>query len=170
MTNDRAFLCLPVRDMLELATQAKPADGAAPVRGVRDRTVVALPVSTINVRAVPASKRGSGKGAAGVARVSEGEETLALHIRAEKLPEPVREYRFAPDRKWRFDFAWPDEKLAVEVEGGVWSGGRHTRGAGFLKDAEKYNRAALMGWRVLRFDTAQVRDGTAIAAVREALA
>ena len=105
-----------------------------------------------------------------MAGVSEGEATLALHIRADKLPEPVREYRFAADRKWRFDFAWPDRKLAVEVEGGVYSGGRHTRGAGYVKDMEKYNRAAVLGWCVLRFDTAQVRDGTAIAAIHEALA
>jgi len=102
--------------------------------------------------------------------LSEGEEMLALHIRANKLPEPVREYRFAPDRRWRFDFSWPERKLAVEVEGGVWSGGRHTRGSGYVKDLEKYNRAAVLGWCVLRFDTGAVRDGTAIAAIREALA
>jgi very-short-patch-repair endonuclease len=100
---------------------------------------------------------------------SEGEETLALHIRAEKLPAPEREYKFAPDRKWRFDFAWPARMLAVEVEGGVYSGGRHTRGSGFVKDVEKYNAAAMLGWRVLRFVTEQVRDGTAIAGLREAL-
>lgn len=67
-----------------------------------------------------------------------------------KLPMPVREYRFAPPRKWRFDYAWPDLKIALEVEGGVWTRGRHTRGAGFLKDVEKYNAAASLGWLVLR--------------------
>ena len=137
---------------------------------MRDRTILAIPVAVIGMPAASTGKRGSGKGAAGVARVSEGEETLALHIRAEKLPEPVREYKFAPDRKWRFDFSWPDRKLAVEVEGGVWSGGRHTRGSGYVNDMTKYNRANLLGWCVLRFDTAQVRNGTAIAAIREALA
>ena len=66
------------------------------------------------------------------------------------LPKPVTELRFAPPRRWRFDYAWPDKKIALEVEGGVWSGGRHTRGAGFLKDIEKYNEAACLGWRVVR--------------------
>ena len=62
-----------------------------------------------------------------------------------------REYQFAPPRKWRFDFAWEADKVAVELEGGAWSGGRHTRGAGFEDDCEKYNEATRLGWRVLRF-------------------
>lgn len=66
------------------------------------------------------------------------------------LPEPVAEYRFHPTRKWRFDYAWPRQKVALEVEGGVWTAGRHTRGSGFLRDMEKYNAAAVRGWRVLR--------------------
>lgn len=101
---------------------------------------------------------------------SEGEELMALHIRAEKLPAPQREWRFHSVRMWRFDFAWPGPKLAVEVEGGVFSGGRHTRGSGFIADAEKYNAAAMAGWRVLRFATTQVRDGSAISTIKEALA
>ncbi len=100
---------------------------------------------------------------------SEGEEMLALHIRIEKLAAPEREFIFARPRLWRFDFAWPTLKLALEVEGGVFSGGRHTRGSGFVKDAEKYNAAAMLGWRVLRFATSQVRDGTAIATLKRAL-
>jgi very-short-patch-repair endonuclease len=74
----------------------------------------------------------------------------------------VREHRFDPSRRWRFDFAWPAHMLAVEIEGGVWSGGRHTRGAGFVGDCEKYNTATLAGWRVLRFHEGAVRDGTAL--------
>lgn len=70
--------------------------------------------------------------------------------RAAGLPEPIAEFRFAPPRKWRFDWAWPLRKCAIEVEGGAFSGGRHTRGAGFLKDMEKYNAAVLGGWKVLR--------------------
>jgi very-short-patch-repair endonuclease len=66
------------------------------------------------------------------------------------LPVPKLEYRFHPDRKWRFDFAWPDEMVALEVEGGVWSHGRHGRGSGIVKDIEKYNAAAQAGWMVLR--------------------
>jgi len=66
------------------------------------------------------------------------------------LPEPVAEHRFAHPRRWRFDWAWPDHLLALEVDGGVWTRGRHTRGAGFLRDIEKLNSAAIAGWSVLR--------------------
>ena len=71
-------------------------------------------------------------------------------LRSVGLPAPVREHRFHPVRRWRFDYAWPGEKVALEVEGGVWTGGRHTRGAGFVADIEKYNAAVLAGWRVVR--------------------
>lgn len=79
------------------------------------------------------------------------ESTLFQKVcKAVKLGVPVAEYRFAPPRKWRFDFAFVEQKIAIEVEGGVWTGGRHTRGSGFLKDMEKYNAAAVLGWRVFR--------------------
>lgn len=55
--------------------------------------------------------------------------------------------------------AWPVFKIAVEIEGGVWVQGRHVRGAGFLRDAEKYNAAVLMGWRLLRYTPAQIKKG-----------
>jgi len=67
------------------------------------------------------------------------------------LPAPEREYRFDSERRWRFDFAWPSLKIAVEVEGGVWMRGRHVRPVGYLADLEKYNRAVVLGWRVLRY-------------------
>ena len=72
----------------------------------------------------------------------------ALEVRG--LPRPEREWKFDANRRWRFDYAWPERMIALEVEGGVWTGGRHTRGAGFVKDMEKYNRAAVLGWRLLR--------------------
>jgi len=70
--------------------------------------------------------------------------------------KPVKELRFHPKRMWRFDFAFPEEKVAVEVEGGVWSsqhGGksRHFTGTGAIADMEKYSNAAALGWRILRF-------------------
>lgn len=71
------------------------------------------------------------------------------------LPVPEKEFRFAPPRKWRFDFAWPAQKVAAEVEGGIWVRGRHTRGKGFLNDMEKYNEAGRLGWRVFRFSVQQ---------------
>lgn len=96
---------------------------------------------------------------------SELEETLAFQSMAAGLPRPEREYRFCTERRWRFDFAWPESNLACEVEGGTWSRGRHTRGAGFEKDCEKYNAATLDGWRVLRVTGKMITDGTALDAI-----
>ena len=68
----------------------------------------------------------------------------------------VTEYRFDTDtgRRWKFDVAHPRLKIAVEVEGGIWTRGRHTRPAGFIADMEKYNKATELGWRVFRTTTA----------------
>lgn len=99
---------------------------------------------------------------------SVGEETFMLHCHAYRL-EPTREHQFC-DRKWRFDFAWPAQKIAVEVEGGTSFGrSRHSKGAGFERDAEKYNRAAREGWVVLRYSTRMVVEGAAIDEVLEVL-
>ena len=65
--------------------------------------------------------------------------------------KPEREYRFDKVRKWRFDFAFPTQKIAVEIEGGTFGKSRHTTGTGYSADCEKYNAAALLGWRVFRF-------------------
>jgi very-short-patch-repair endonuclease len=81
------------------------------------------------------------------------------------LHKPVGEYRFHPTRKWRFDWAFVAQKLAVEVEGGIWTGGRHSRGAGFEKDLEKYAEAMVLGWRVLRVTPKQIADGRALTLV-----
>ncbi|MWO66465.1 hypothetical protein GQM96_24295, partial [Escherichia coli] len=86
------------------------------------------------------------------------EERFARDLRALKVLEPTREHRFAPPRRWRFAFAWPAFMLAVEIEGGVWTNGRHTRGSGFVADCEKYNAATLAGWKVLRFTEGAVLD------------
>jgi len=97
------------------------------------------------------------------------EERFARDLRALKVLEPQREYRFAPPRMWRIDFAWPDRKVAVEIEGGVWTNGRHTRGSGFVADCEKYNAAVLAGWKVLRFTEGSVLDGSAVELVARLL-
>lgn len=82
-----------------------------------------------------------------------------------------QEHRFAaPDRQWRFDFAWPARKVAVEVEGGSYVQGRHTTASGFEADATKYNEAALRGWLVLRVVPHMISDGRAIAYLERALA
>ena len=94
---------------------------------------------------------------------------LRQHITLAQLPAPAVEHTFHPVRKWRFDLAWTDQRLACEVEGGTWSGGRHTRGVGFERDCEKYAEALLLGWRVLRVTGDMVHDGRALAFIERAL-
>jgi len=99
---------------------------------------------------------------------SQAEETLALHIRAARLPEPEREYRFHVERRWRLDFAWPRHMIAAEVEGVTYQGGRHQRRKGYEMDCEKYNAATIAGWTLLRFTQEQIRSGAALALLEEA--
>ncbi|MDC4653046.1 endonuclease domain-containing protein [Acinetobacter baumannii] len=93
--------------------------------------------------------------------VSEGEAMLVQHLKSHKIGFE-QEYKFHPKRKWRADFLITGTKILVEVEGGIWSGGRHTRGKGYIGDMEKYNSAAMMGFTVLRFSTEQVKSGLAV--------
>ena len=88
------------------------------------------------------------------------EQVFADQAQRLRLPAWVEEHQFAVSigRRWRFDFAWPDRMLAVEIDGGAFSGGRHTRGAGFSEDCRKLNAATLLGWRVLRFTGADLDD------------
>lgn len=88
--------------------------------------------------------------------------SFSLQCRAVNLPNPVTEFRFHPVRKWRFDYAWPMMKFAMEVDGGGWVNGRHSRGSGIEKDCEKFAEAMILGWRVLRVTPAQIRSGQAI--------
>jgi len=104
-----------------------------------------------------------------VKRTSAGEADLQLQLRIAGLNGWVSEFMFHPTRKWRFDVSFPAAMLAVEVEGGTWAQGRHSRGSGFAEDCIKYNEAVLLGWRVLRFTTAQVQDGTALRYIEKAL-
>lgn len=75
---------------------------------------------------------------------------FTILVKTDLKVECVKEHKFHPTRKWRFDYAIIEHKIAIEVEGGVWTQGRHTRPQGFLNDIEKYNTATIMGWRVLR--------------------
>lgn len=95
---------------------------------------------------------------------------MMRQLRAAKIDGWEAEYQFAPPRRWRFDFAWPKERVALEVEGGVFAGGRHTRGVGFEKDCEKYSRAAILRWVVIRVTARQIREGLALTWIEEALA
>jgi len=95
--------------------------------------------------------------------MSDLEDIFELQLYAAGLSADVkRECRFHAIRRWRFDFSWPARKLAVEIEGGTWVQGRHTRGQGFESDCEKYAEALLLGWRVLRVSSAMVRSGKAL--------
>jgi hypothetical protein len=108
-------------------------------------------------------------------------------LKAAGLPTPVAEYRFHPTRKFRYDYAWPvnlvcrseagnefeaievNMPLALEQEGAVWVQGRHTRGSGFVKDMEKYNEAAALGWRILRVQPNQLCAKETMDLIRRAL-
>lgn len=98
--------------------------------------------------------------------VSEGEAKLVQQLKALKI-DFVQEFQFHEKRKWRADFHISNTKLLIEVEGGIWSNGRHTRGKGYLGDMEKYNTATLMGYQVLRFSTEQVKSGYAIQEIKK---
>lgn len=72
-------------------------------------------------------------------------------VKADLKATCVKEFKFHPTRKWRFDYALPEYKVAVEIDGGVWTQGRHTRPQGYINDLEKFNEAAAMGWLILKF-------------------
>jgi very-short-patch-repair endonuclease len=84
--------------------------------------------------------------------------------------EPTPEWRFC-ERRWRFDFAFVDQRVAVEIDGAVWARGRHQRPKGFISDCDKLNTAQMNGWVVLRFTDEHMKDGDkCIRLVKEALA
>ncbi|WP_111896626.1 hypothetical protein [Aeromonas caviae] len=75
------------------------------------------------------------------------------------FPDPVIELLLHPKRKWRLDYAWPTRMIAVEIHGGIHSGGRHTRGRGFVEDRAKMNEAALLGWTVIEATPEHIKSG-----------
>lgn len=97
------------------------------------------------------------------------EATLAWQIEIAGLPTPAREYRPFTERRFRWDFAFVDQKLLVEVQGGIWTGGRHGRGAGIEADMEKLNLATINGWRVLQVSGKHIDNGKALMWIRRAL-
>jgi very-short-patch-repair endonuclease len=90
-------------------------------------------------------------------------------VNARQAALAIREHRFHPSRRWRFDCAWPFHMVALEVDGGSWVGGRHTTGSGFEKDCEKLSEAAALGWRVLRVTPRQIESGQALGWLERAL-
>ena len=110
--------------------------------------------------------------------MSKAEELLALQLRAEGIDGWIRECRFHPTRRWRFDFAWESAMLAVEVEGITFYGknkngtmrlGRHQTAKGLESDCEKYGQAMLLGWAVYRCTQGMVKSGAAIDTIKRLL-
>lgn len=125
--------------------------------------------ATRKVRSRSSSTRTAGK-AGKPSRKSLAEEQLLEALQRHQLLSGCeREHKFYETRRWRFDFAWRAQRVAVEVEGGVWNGGRHVTPKGFISDCEKYTRAALEGWTVLRFVPAKNWTEEAIPLIVEAL-
>jgi very-short-patch-repair endonuclease len=89
------------------------------------------------------------------------EQACRTHRAQRTLTMMRPEYQFHPERKWRLDYAWPDYRIAVELHGGTWVQGGHSRGAGQAKDFEKLNAAAELGWRVFQFSTDMLREDPA---------
>ena len=98
--------------------------------------------------------------------VSLGERLLSKQLDALKI-EYTTEFRFHSERKWRADFRIDGYPILIEVEGGIWSQGRHTRGKGFEGDCEKYNQAAILGYHVLKGSTQQVKSGKLVADIEQ---
>jgi very-short-patch-repair endonuclease len=85
------------------------------------------------------------------------------------LAEPQREVQAIPGRRFRWDFCWPQFRLAADVQGGTFTYGRHSRPLGYHSDCEKGNLATLAGWRVLHFDRMMVESGDALRLIERAL-
>jgi len=96
---------------------------------------------------------------------------LNMQCRAVGLPAPTPEYKFHPTRKWRIDFAFIEQKLAVEINGGIWiagksgRGGAHSLPSNIIRDMEKSNELSILGWHLLQFTPKQVRNGEAISTI-----
>ena len=97
------------------------------------------------------------------------EDIFAFQLDSAGLPEPIREYQAIKGRKFRFDFAWLEQRLLVEVNVGTYTQGAHSTGQGIARDYEKANLAVLQGWRVLSFDGKAIKSGEAVEVIRQAL-
>lgn len=111
------------------------------------------------------------RGEEGPRTAAGGTDPFVLACRAHGLPDPVPEFPFAilDGRRWRFDWAWVRQKVALECQGGLFVGGRHVRGAALLKEYEKLNAAAVRGWRVVFCSPQQLRSGEIFATLKEVL-
>jgi hypothetical protein len=135
-----------------------------PLGVARAQALRAMEIGNIGLPKTPAVKKPKPK------KREPKPDTLTPFLVKMGLPAPTTEHRFHATRRWRFDYAWPEHRIALEVEGGVWTGGRHTRGAGFLGDMEKYNAAGEQGWRVFRVTPATAQTTETARMIRAAIA
>lgn len=96
-------------------------------------------------------------------------QIVLAYFNACKLPKPYLEYAFHPERKWRFDFAWLEYKVALEVDGGIWIKGGHNRGAQIKKTWEKENAAQLLCWRIFKCEPCDLCTNETVSMIRSAL-
>ena len=102
---------------------------------------------------------------------SEWEDLFYAQLKESETPLPIRQYEFAKciGRKFKADDAWPDERLIVEINGGIWRNGRHNTGIGYENDMERNALASALGWRVIQFSPRHVKSGWACRITRVAL-
>lgn len=74
---------------------------------------------------------------------------VIAYFRSQGLPEPEFEFKFCEMRKFRFDIAFPSQKVAIEVQGGLWIKGAHSRPVGIKRDMSKRNLATILGWKII---------------------
>ncbi|WP_202406091.1 hypothetical protein [Hufsiella ginkgonis] len=148
----------------------RPKEAAALIKSCTDRgwiqkgDVIYTPAQAaamnIHQEKPKKKKRGPAK------KHSDKQDPFCMLVRQSAGVHLVMEFRFDEKRQWRFDYANEEIKLAIEQEGGVWSGGRHTRGAGYVADMEKYNAAALLGWTVIRRTPQQMMTDETMVMIR----
>jgi very-short-patch-repair endonuclease len=100
---------------------------------------------------------------------SDVEDDFLFQIKAVGLPVPYRQAKVIKDRRYRWDFCWPERNLLVEIQGGIWIRGAHARGGGIERDCEKNNLAVLAGYRCLQFTSGMVSDGSALTFLEKVL-
>jgi hypothetical protein len=129
-----------------------------------------LPVARVGKREQPAKRRQTQLGCGGsILKVNKGEELFAFQAGVCNLPAHERNYRFHPTRKWEIDFAWPQFKIGLEIQGGIWgksaddkTGGAHGHPIGITRDMHKHNALLALGWSVYLFAPADVKNGKAV--------
>lgn len=98
-------------------------------------------------------------------------DLFLILVKQELSIDLTPEYRFYSERRWLFDYAYVEYKIAIEVEGGIWmeGGGAHSRPANIIRDMEKYTRANVMGWKVIRRTPQQLMSAETIELIKEAI-